>query len=266
METFTFHTVDGIKYGSFPALEQLGFINAFTCRQGGESLLVPGSLNLALHVGDAAGMVLRNRQKAARAIGFDLKRTVTCAQVHGHHVVTVGKADGGKGVFDLASTIPDTDGLVTGEAGVPLMLFYADCTPVLLVDPVKGVLALVHAGWRGSVACIGTEALELMERQFGTQASDVIAAIGPSIGPCCYEVDERVHKEAPGFEDCFVPTRPGHYQMDLWKLNREALCRAGVKADRILTAQVCTAESQDYFSYRAEKGRTGRFAAILYRK
>jgi YfiH family protein len=266
LEIFTYRTVSDVKYGYFPFLEEKGILNAFTCREGGESDICPGGLNMALHVGDDVDKVIHNREKAADAIGFSLDSVVTCAQVHGSNIAIVDSTDAGKGAYSMDTTIADTDGLVTADSSLPLMLFFADCTPVVLADFRNGVLSLVHAGWRGTVAQIAPKALKLMQHRFGTNPADVIAAIGPSIGPCCYEVGDNVYQAAEGYAGCFTATRPGHYQMDLWKMNREELLRGGVPSGQILTAGVCTADSPDYFSYRAEKGYTGRLAAIVMRK
>jgi YfiH family protein len=267
MEDFAFKERNGIRIGYFPALEKMGFIHGFTCRTGGESDICPGALNMALHVGDDPEKVIRNREKVAAAMSFSLNQAVTCAQVHGSLVVAVTEKDAGQGARDLTSTIPDTDGLVTDCKGLPLMLFYADCVPVMLADTVSGAFGLVHAGWRGSVAHIVDKGIALMKAQFGSRPENLTAAIGPSIGACCYEVDRRVLEQAAGMEACFRPTWKDHYQLDLWEMNRRELLAAGVPEKQILVARVCTACHHDlYFSYRAEHGHTGRMAAIIYKK
>lgn len=266
MAGFTFVEKDGIQWGCFPEWDALGVGHGFTCRTGGESDLVPGGLNMALHVGDDPQKVLRNREKAAQALGFSLARTATCAQVHGTNLVRVTEAEAGRGALDLATTIPETDGLVTSCRDLPLMLFYADCTPVLLVDTKGPAIAVLHAGWRGSVGRIAQKGVEALQKWYGTRPEDIVAGIGPSIGPCCYEVDDKVRDHAPGFEDCFRPSGIGHYMLDLWKLNEHQLLQAGVKPEHIYVAGICTSCHNDrYFSYRKEKGKTGRLAAVLWR-
>lgn len=256
-----------LEFGCFPALEQYGVVHGFTCRQGGESDIIPGTLNMALHVGDDRSKVLRNRQRVAEALGFYLENTVTCAQVHGTNVVPVNHGQSGRGSFALEDTIPDADGLITDCKGLPLMLFYADCVPVLLVDTKGPGIGVVHAGWRGSVGRIVQKAVEAMGQAYGTLPENLMAAIGPSIGPCCYEVDERVREKALEYPGCFTPHGKGHYLLDLWQLNRLQLVEAGVPEQNVLTAGVCTCCHVDqFFSHRKEKGKTGRLAAILYRK
>lgn len=267
MAGFAFLEKNGIRWGCFPAWKALGVEHGFTCRVGGESDLTPGGLNMALHVGDNPEKVLRNRQKAAAALGFDLSRTATCAQVHGTVLAKVTEAEAGRGALELATTIPGTDGLLTDCKDLPLMLFYADCTPVLLVDTESSAIAVLHAGWRGSVGRIAQKGVQAMHNWYGTRPEAIVAGIGPSIGPCCYEVDDRVRDQAKGFEWCFAPHGTGHYLLNLWELNRQQLVEAGVKPENISVAEVCTCCHNDaYFSYRKEKGKTGRLAAVLWRK
>ena len=256
-----------VAFGCFPAWNQLGVVHGFTCRSGGESDVVPGTLNMALHVGDDPEKVIRNRKKVAEALGFALENTVTCAQVHGTRVVPVTLAQAGRGAFALNDTIPETDGLITDCRNLPLMLFYADCVPVLLVDRKGPAIGVIHAGWRGSVGHIVQNAVQAMAEAYGTKPGNLSAAIGPSIGPCCYEVDERVHEKALAYQGCFTPHGEGHYLLDLWQLNKLQLMEAGILAENILKAGVCTCHHVDqFFSHRKEKGKTGRLAAILYRK
>lgn len=267
MAGFAFAEKDGIRWGCFPAWKALGVEHGFTCRVGGTSDLTPGGLNMALHVGDDPQKVLQNRQKAAAAMGFDLTRTATCAQVHGTVLAKVTEAEAGRGALELATTIPGTDGLLTDCKDLSLMLFYADCTPVLLVDTESSAIAVLHAGWRGSVGRIAQKGVQAMHDWYGTRPEAIVAGIGPSIGPCCYEVDDKVRDQAKGFEACFAPHGEGHYLLDLWELNRRQLVEAGVKPENISVAEVCTCcHNDDYFSYRREKGKTGRLAAVLWTK
>jgi len=267
MTDFVITNRGDIAIGYFPALEQFGLVHGFTLRGQGQSDIVKGTLNMALHVGDDGQKVLANRKKVAQALGYDPVKVTTCAQVHGNKVVEVTPQLVGRGAFNYADTIPGTDGLFMAEHQVPLMLFFADCVPVILVDTQSSAFALVHAGWRGAVSNIGALALRAMEARFGTKPQNVLAAIGPSIGPCCYEVDENVFKKAPGYEECFIPCRPQHWHLNLWQVNRLQLERVGVPKENILDSAYCTKDHvEQYFSYRAEQGKTGRLAAVIYRK
>ena len=264
MEKFIITQKNNIWYGTFPALEEAGFVNACSCRLHGGSDVVEGTLNLALHVGDDVEKVLRNRKAFAEAIGVDANRFTTCQQVHGSKVVQVTKELVGSGAKDFANTIADTDALITNLPDVPLMLFYADCVPVLLADLETGAIGLAHAGWRGTVANIGVKTLAAMGEAFGTKPENVLAAIGPSIGACCYEVDDFVRDQASGFEEFFASKGGGKYQLNLWGMNAKQLQEAGVPAEKITIAGICTNDNVELFcSYRAEQGKTGRMGVCL---
>ncbi len=266
MAEFAFKVCKDVEIGYFPLLKQYGIVHGFTCRTGGISDLVPGGLNMALHVGDTREKVLANREKVAAALGCASERVTTCAQVHGNNIVAITKGLVGRGACDYGDTIPNTDGLVTDLSRVPLMLFFADCVPVMLIDTKGKGLALVHAGWRGAVSNIAARGAMLLHDKYGAEMQNIVAAIGPSIGPCCYEVDKNVWDKATEFHDCFQPSREGHWFLDLWQVNRQQLKKLGVPGDNILCANYCTKDHMDkYFSYRGEQGKTGRLAAIIYR-
>lgn len=264
MEKFIIIKKNNIWYGTFPTLRRAGFVNACSCRLHGESAIVSETLNLALHVGDDAEMVLRNRKAFAQAIGVNAERITTCQQVHGSKVVRVTEELVGSGALDFATTIKDTDALITNLPDVPLMLFYADCVPVLLADVESGAIGLAHAGWRGTVANIGAKTVAAMKESFGTKPGSILAAIGPSIGACCYEVDDFVRNQASGYEKFFSVKGEGKYQLDLWGMNVQQLVDAGVPMDNIAVAGVCTNDNNELFcSYRAEQGNTGRMGVCL---
>lgn len=264
MKDFIITNNNNIWYGTFPVLEQAGFVNACSCRLHGECDIVEGTLNLALHVGDDVEKVLRNRKAFAEAVGVDVERFTTCQQVHGSKVTLVTEELVGSGAVNFADTIADTDALITNLSDVPLMLFYADCVPVLLADLESGAIGLAHAGWRGTVANIGVKTLAAMGEAFGTKPQNVLVGIGPSIGACCYEVDDFVRDQAQGYEEFFVSKGGGKYQLDLWGMNARQLVQVGVPAENIVVSGVCTNDDVELFcSYRAEQGKTGRMGVCL---
>lgn len=268
MQDFIITQQENIWFGSFPLLSKAGFVNACSCRLHGESDLVPDTLNLALHVGDNPDKVLRNRRRFAAALGVSAERFTTCQQVHGDRVAVVDAALAGAGALSLADTVAGTDALVTALPNVPLLLFYADCVPILLADKRTGAIGLAHAGWRGTVAGIAAKTVQAMQEALGSRPQDILAAIGPSIGACCYEVDDFVRGRAEGYERFFtaVPGRQGHYLLDLWGYNKSVLLEAGVLPQHIAAAQVCTAHNSQLFcSHRAEQGHTGRMGVCLCR-
>lgn len=258
---------NNVWYGYFSSFAKAGFITACSCRIHGESDIVPGTLNLALHVGDNPEKVLRNRKKFAEAIGVKEERFTTCAQVHGSNVRIVTEKLAGSGALSFADTVPETDALVTNLADVPLLLFYADCVPILLADPETGVIGLAHAGWRGTAAQIAKKTVSAMTEAFCVKPENILAAIGPSIGSCCYEVDDAVRNQMQEYASCFTEKCDGKYWLDLWQVNRLQLMEAGVTLSRISVSGVCTNHNPELFcSYRYENGRTGRMGVCLCRK
>lgn len=264
---FKLTSQNNIWFGYFERFEQAGFTTACSCRLHGESDIVPGTLNLALHVGDNPQKVLRNRQRFAKAIGINEERFTTCAQVHGSKVQVITEDLIGSGAFSFADTVPETDALIANLADVPLLLFYADCVPVLLADPKTGTIGLAHAGWRGTAAQIARKAVAAMQEAFGVRPENLLAAIGPSIGDCCYEVDDVVKRQMQEYTTCFTEKCNGKYWLDLWQVNRQQLMETGVVPSNISMAGVCTNHNPELFcSYRYENGRTGRMGVCLCRK
>ncbi len=163
--------------------------------------------------------------------------------------------------------LPDTDALITDTRGIVLAAFSADCPLVAVVDPVRRAVGLAHASRRGTFGLIAARTVRAMERLLGSRPADMLAAIAPSIGPCCYEVGEEVLAEArgalPGAERFFARAE-GRLRLDLWAANAAQLAEAGLAPQRIEVAGVCTrCRSEEFFSYRASGGRTGRFAVLV---
>lgn len=226
-----------------------------------------GSRTLGFPEGKDGAEVRENRRCLAQAVGFDPQRLVTAQQVHGTRVAVVTAEDAGRGAFDRESRIPETDALVTATPGVCLMVLSADCVPVLLFDPVRRVVAAVHAGWRGTAANIVARAVRVMRKQWGCLPGDIRAGIGPSIGPCCFEVGEEVAQIFgdlyPGVPGLVLPASgQGKARVDLWVVNRRELLEAGLTPEHIETAGLCSMCSPDsFFSYRRQGQAAGRFGA-----
>ncbi len=267
MNEFTLQSKNNIWYGSFDAFTQLGFGNAFSCRLHGESGIVPGTFNLALHVGDDAGNVLRNRQKYAAALGVDFNKFTACEQVHGSKITVIDENLVGRGALAYADAIKGTDALITDLTEVPLLLFFADCVPVILADPVTGCIGIAHAGWRGTVAGISGKTVQAMQKTYGAQPQNIIAGIGPSIKQCCYEVDSTVYNAGKKFAQCFKQKENGKYMADLQEWNRQSLLEAGLLPQNIYSSEICTECNKElFFSYRAESGKTGRMGVTIWKK
>ena len=271
-----FRAVGGLQLLTWPALEASGADAAVTARSGGVSSGPYATLNLSLSVGDDPASVLENRRRLAAGFGASPEDFVFARQVHGAGVRVVGATDRGSGAFCLDDAIADADALVTGTPGVVLAILTADCVPIVLHDPVAGVLACVHAGWRGTVAGVSVAALAAM-CTLGSRSSDVIAGIGPAIAAARYQVGPDVHQAVtqafgpaaaafirpdahpdalpdarpdarpdalpdarPEARPDSAPDSPDRWLLDLWAANRHALVEAGVPAPQIHTTSLPT--------------------------
>lgn len=265
--TLTINTLGNLVYITFPKLTASGAVShAFSTRMGGVSEGKFASMNLSFNRGDERSSVLKNYEILCGAVGIDTKDLVLSHQTHTNNVKVVGKSDCGRGI--TKQSFEDVDGLITNERGVALVTQYADCTPLLFCDPVKRVIATSHAGWRGTVKEIGKVTVLKMREEFGCDPKDIIAAIGPAIGPCCYEVDEPVFEEFSkiGLTDggIFEDKGNGHYMLDLKRANFEILVKSGILPENIDVADICTCcNSAEMHSHRATKGERGNLAAII---
>lgn len=255
----------GVAFWTDPALlDSHGVLVAFSERVGGASDAPYATLNLAAHVGDDAATVDENRARFLDPLGLGPARSslTTASQVHGSAVVDVGPDEVGSGAF--ASTgpapLPDTDAMLTRRPDVPLMMFFADCVPVVLVAtaPVK-VVGIAHCGWRGALAGLAATAAAAVARAAGCGCSDVLAYVGPHIGPCHYQVAPEMVSQ---FEERFATIAPARDRLDLGAVVSESLNEVGVLADNTVSSGICTADgSAAFYSYRGE-GTTGRHAAL----
>lgn len=234
-------------------------MHAVATRLGGVSRGPFASLNMSRSVGDAPEDVLLNRRRLCQAVGVRPEELVTAGLVHGTRALPVGPA--ARGHLMLG-----TDALVTAVAGVPLMLCFADCVPIILYDPVRHAVGLVHAGWRGTLAGVAAAAVQQMVASYGSRPADLRAAIGPAIGPCCYEVGPEVVARARAtFSDAaslLSDVQGNRAHFNLWEANRRLLLAAGVS--QVEVAGLCTACHRDeFFSHRGDGGRTGRFGVVV---
>lgn len=259
---------NGVGFLTFPRLEALPFLrHAFSTRLGGVSQNEFSSLNLAFGRGDSNENVLENYRRLCAAAGFDAASMVSSAQVHRSVVRRVGRQNRGEG---FARPKPaGVDGMVTDETGVTLVTHHADCVPLYFADPVRRAIGLAHAGWRGTAARIGAETVRTLAREYGSRPEDLVCVIGPSIGPCCFEVDSPVYQIFAAMGD-LAPREwiredgGGKYRIDLWEANRRILMRAGVPEQNISVSGLCTRCHSDLlFSHRATGGKRGGLAAFL---
>ena len=261
-----------IKTNKIGALEYLtaegiSAAHCFTTRFGGVSEEYLDSLNIGIHRGDSWENVLKNYEILGNALDFDLRKVVLSHQTHTDTVFRVGKGEWGAGLF--APELAECDALVTDEPGTALVIFTADCTPILLHDPVTGAVGAVHAGWRGTASGIAAKAVRAMADSYGCEPKNIRAAIGPNIGRCCFETDGDVPaalRAALGPDtEAFITQKGPKYYVDLKLVNALWLQRAGVTQIEISTH--CTACRQDLFwSHRKVGLNRGSQGAIIYCK
>ena len=248
----------------YQAAGNIAVPHGFTTRLGGVSQGHLASMNIGTSRGDARENVLENYRVLGEAIGFSPEDLVLSRQAHTDIVRQVGEAERGAGLF--APPLTDCDALITNTPGLALVVFSADCTPILLHDPVTGAVGAVHAGWRGTALGIAGKAVAEMVRVFGARPADIRCAIGPNIGQCCFETDSDVPEAmlaALGPEAEGAIRRTGEkYYVNLKELNAMWLRRAGVCSVEI--SLDCTAcQPEKYWSHRRTGDRRGSQGAII---
>lgn len=254
-----------VKYGAltYVAAENIAAPHGFTTRLGGVSSGYLASLNLGQHRGDSPENVAENYRRLGEAIGFSTEQLVLTRQTHSDIVRQVGSRDAAG--LDHRS-YPECDALITNEPGVGLMVFTADCTPILLHDPVTGAVGAAHAGWRGTAAGIAAKTVDAMVRAFGSRPADICAAIGPNIAQCCFETDadvpEAMVKALGDAAEGYIRKVGCKYYVNLKGLNEVFLRRAGVVS--IAVSGECTAcQPEKYWSHRVTRGERGAQGAVI---
>lgn len=257
-----------LLYITFPNLNTNHSVAAFTTRMGGVSRGRFASMNMSFQNGDDAAAVKQNYDILFDALDLDFNKAVLSHQTHTSNLRIVTEEDAGKGITKNRD-YTDIDGLITNCKNIPLVTQFADCVPLLFYDPIKQVIAASHAGWRGTVAEIGKKTVIKMCEAFGCEPKNIKAAIGPSIGKCCYEVDDPVvisFKQLKYINqiDILTPKRNGKYMLDLQTANRLILENAGLPFENICISDLCTCCNSQYFhSHRATGGSRGNLAAVI---
>jgi len=257
-----------LLYVTFPNLDDGNCISAVTTRMGGVSRGKYASMNMSFSNGDNPNAVKENYNILFSSLGLDPEKAVFSQQTHTCNLRVVKPEDFGKGLVKERD-YTDIDGLITNLKGVTLVTHFADCVPLLFYDPKCEVIAASHAGWRGTVQEIGKKTVEAMASMFGSNPADIKVAIGPSIGCCCYEVDQPVFAEFERLSyieafKIFSPKSNGKYMLDLWTANRLILENAGIKRKNICVTDLCTSCNSNYFhSHRATGGNRGLIAAVI---
>ena len=256
-------------YLTYNSLSEIPFINhAFSTRLGGVSKGEFSSMNLSFGRGDDDENVIENYRRLCESAGFKYEELTASAQDHHTFVRCVGKENRGVGIYKPRD-MQSVDALVTNESGVTLVTYFADCTPLFFVDIKKRVIALAHAGWRGTAAKIGEEVVRTMKEKYGCDVSDIKCAIGPAISKCCYEVDESCCKHFKALKELetekfIFPKGGGKYMLDLLEANRQILVKSGIPEKNITVSDVCTCCSSELlWSHRATGGKRGGMAAFM---
>ena len=263
--SFVNHEQNGLFWLTSPLLD--GVRHGFSTRRGGVSPAPLDTLNLRFGCGDTPEHLAENYRRLLGAVEMDPARAVLSLQVHRDDVRLCTSADAGKGL--MRERDYEADALITGEKGLPLVVFSADCGTVLLHDPAAGCVGAVHAGWRGCAAGIVEKTVREMARLLGARPERILAALGPCIGKCCFETDsdvpEAMASSALGAEaEPCLERRGAKYHVDLAGLIRQWLLRAGVLPEHIEVCGLCTACRPDLFwSHRKMGEARGVQAAMI---
>ena len=273
-QDFELKELGQIKYFHCRELDNTNLVvNVFTTRTGGVSKVPFNNLNLAYNVGDKESRVVENRKIILDALNIDYRTVVTAQQVHKDEIALVRKENKGRGAFKYSKGIAQTDALITDIPGIPLLMCYADCVPIFILDPVKKAIALIHSGRRGTELELTLKTLFKMKKIFETNPRSCLAAIFPSIGSCCYSIKEENRIDDYWLNEVKYNGEPISLQnkngrsLDLKKANYLQLIKAGLQEKNIFINEICTADHPElFFSYRRDKGNTGRMAAIFMLK
>ena len=234
-------------------------IHAFCTRNGGASEGEYDSLNISFKEGDLESRVLQNWHRLAMAFAIPLDHFLTLNQVHGNDILIIKPF----GDYYSSSEALNYDAIVTNRTNLAICIKTADCVPIFLVDGVKKIIAFVHAGWRGTALEITAKVVRLLIEKYGSSPRDILTAIGPSIGQCCFEVDSAAANaffEQKNNEAFLFPgARPSKWMLDLAEANRRQILNCGIPEANIDVSDLCTSCRQDlFFSHRGSGGITGR--------
>lgn len=242
-------------------------IHGFSTRSGGVSQGEWATMNLGFNRGDDMECVKENYKRMSEALGVPYESLVLSKQVHETQITKVTKADCGNGIL-FPNQWESMDGIYTNEKGVTLVTHYADCVPLFFYAPNYGMIGMAHAGWRGTVQEIGKKMIKIWTQQEQIPVNEIQVAIGPSIGPCHFEVDEDVAhvflEKFPNADFVVYEAEKQKYRIDLWQCNEKSLLQAGVSKTQIIRSNLCTCcMDQIFFSHRKTGGKRGTLGAFM---
>lgn len=266
---YKLNEIQDFKYITFPSFEKHdNILHCFTTRKGGVSNGSFESMNIGFSTGDKDENVKRNIEIMAERLSINVYDIVETNQTHTDTILYVDEKYKGK-VFE-DSPFKDVDGIFTDKRNLALMSFHADCTPVFYYDPVKKIIALAHAGWRGTLLNITGKMVREFVNKFNSDPKDIITAIGPSLGSCCFEVDKDVADLFLNKDEEFknyMEIKDPKYHFNLWEVNKYLLMKEGIKEENIEVSGICTKCNNDmFFSHRGQGGKRGLLAGVLMMK
>lgn len=262
---YKINEIDNFKYLTFPIFDECDkLLHCFTTRKGGVSKGAYESMNLGFGTGDDEECVTANYHIVTERLGIKLEDIVETDQTHTNNIRYVTEGDKGRAMKDPEYT--DIDGLYTDKKNIALMSFHADCNAVFFYDPVKNLIGLCHAGWRGTVTNITGKMISALV-DLGSDPADLKGAISPSLGQCCFEVDKDV-------ADLFISTdikykgfmikKDQKYHFDLWEINKYNMIKSGMNENNIEISGLCSKCHNDlFFSHRGQKGKRGLMTGII---
>jgi YfiH family protein len=248
-----------IKIWQSALLSNAEIAHGFTTRAGGVSPPPFHTLNLGLTTKDLPQNVLENRKRFANQFGFALAPLAW--QIHGNDVLVLKQEN----AIPQEPNLPKADAIISNIPKLVVSMFFADCLPIYFWDPIHHAGGIAHAGWRSTLLGISEKTVEMMQEVFGTKPDDLIVVLGPSIGPCCFEVQKDVEEPfLKRFGESVCIQKNGKTFIDLWEANKLVLKGKGVKMENVEEAKLCTSCNENlFFSYRRDKGNTGRMAGFL---
>lgn len=267
-KTMDINFKDEVGYLTFKGFEKYSYItHAFSTRIGGVSKNEFKSMNLSFSRGDSEECVTENYKLFCKALNFDINKLVRGNQVHGTNIVKItekilNKKNFNELVFDSC------DGFVTNVPGAVLTTFHADCPAVFMIDTKNKAIGLAHAGWRGTVAKISQKLLSTLIDEYGSSENDIVCAVGPGIGKCCFEFSKTALREFDklNIDNFYINSDKNAEKIyiDILEVNKKLLLKSGIKEENIFVSDVCSNCNKDLlFSHRATKGHRGNNAAFM---
>lgn len=267
---YTINETDNFKYITFPSLEKHDdLFHCFTTRFGGVSQGNFSSMNLGMSTEDNRSNKIENYYIMSQKFPIYLYDIVKTCQSHTANIRYVTDMDKGK-IFDATPGYKDVDGLITDRKNIVISTSHADCNPVFFYDPIKKIIGMAHAGWRGTVENITGKMIQKFIIDFGSKPEDIIAAIGPSLGQCCFEVDKDVADIFLSVNkkyEKFMKIIGNKYNFDLWAINKYIMINEGLKEENIEISGLCTKCNNDlFFSHRGQQGKRGLMLGMIMMK